>query len=342
MKEIILITDYKGIFGSKQKSKIYRGGMDVPRIISLFRSNGYDSKAISFAQLDHHEVSANRPLILYTSSEDKYGLYKSFIEDIVFGLEQQGATILPAFKFLRAHNNKVFMEYLRKTSDYFPIKTINSQFFGTCEELKANLSIISFPAVIKPASGAMSRGVFKALDGKGLLKAASKIAGSQDIFHDTKEILRKIKYGQNYIKESSKRNKFIVQNFIPGLSNDWKVLVYGNKCFVLFRKNRKNDFRASGSGNFIFTKDIPVGMLDFAYNIKEYFNVPHISLDIGFDGSNFHLIEFQFLYFGTTTLEKSTFYFYKLNDEWFIKDESSNLEKVYVESIIDYLTNRHI
>jgi len=48
------------------------------------------------------------------------------------------------------------------------------------------------------------------------------------------------------------RSKFIVQEFIPDLSNDWKVLVFWDKYYVLRRKNRPNDFRASGSGLFSF------------------------------------------------------------------------------------------
>jgi hypothetical protein len=107
----------------------------------------------------------------------------------------------------------------------------------------------------------------------------------------------------------------------------------------LYRGVRDNDFRASGSGKFEFRKELPEGMLDFAYSIKEYFNVPNISLDIGFDGEKFHLIEFQFLYFGTKTLEKSQFYFERIKDQWIVKDEKSCLEEVYVKSVINYINN---
>ena len=33
----------------------------------------------------------------------------------------------------------------------------------------------------------------------------------------------------------------------------------------------ENDFRASGSGKFNFVEDLPQGMLDYAYSIKEFF-----------------------------------------------------------------------
>ena len=77
--------------------------------------------------------------------------------------------------------------------------------------------------------------------------------------------------------------------------------------------------------------------MDFAFEIKNHFKVPNISLDIGFDGKKFHLIEFQFLYFGTTTIEKSPFWFEKDDDSWKLNEGESELEKVYVESIVEFI-----
>lgn len=341
MKEIILLTDYKGFFGSKQKSDIYRGGMDIPKLINLFQLQGYSVKALNFCHLNLQEVLQTQPIIIYTSAEDKNGIYKSFIEDIIYSLEEHNVMVLPRYSYLKAHNNKVFMELLRGMSDYGLIKTIHSHLFGSLEELELNLSLINYPVVIKSSSGAMSRGVAKAKNAKELIKIARKISTSQNLFHDIKELLRSIKYRKNYIRESFHRNKFIVQNFISGLNNDWKVLVYNNKCFVLYRSNRKNDFRASGSGKFEFRKDLPDGLLDFALSIRDYFTVPQISLDIGYDGKNFHLIEFQFLHFGTTTIEKSMFYFEKIGEKWNCINGKSDLEEVYVQSIVGFIKEHY-
>lgn len=338
MKDVILLTDYKNFFGSKQKSKIYRGGMDLSKITDLFRNYGYKTKILNFSELNFYNIDRNS-VILYTSSEDLNSLYKSYIEDIILDLELRNFFVIPKFEYLRAHNNKVAMELLRNRSNFPDIQTIKSFVFGTYEELISNLNKISYPVIIKKYSGAMSKGVAKADNEKELLKITKKFSKSFNFKHDFKEILRKIKYRNKYIKESSFRNKFVIQNYIEGLDEDWKVLVYGDRCYVLNRKNRKNDFRASGSGNFKFIEDLPDGLLDFAYNIKNFFNVPNISLDIGFDGNQFHLFEFQFLYFGTTTLEKSSFYFIKKENSWQIIHENSDLEEVYVYSIINFFEN---
>lgn len=339
INQIVILTDYKGFFGSKQKAKLYRGGLDLDKLVAHFSTYGYRVRISSFTGFEVQSIDKERALILYTSSEDDHGFYKSFIEDIVFHLDQQGCQLLPSYAFLKAHNNKVAMELLRERSEMESIKTIHSSVYGTLDELIAQADNFTFPVVIKPASGAMSRGVTKAENKAELVRNAKKISRSLNFFHDTKELLRGVKYHNRYKKESFYRSKFIVQNLVPGLANDWKVLVYGNKCFALYRGNRVNDFRASGSGNFVFRKELPAGMLDFAWSVKEHFKVPHISLDIGFDGRQFHLIEFQFLYFGTTTIEKSPFYFEKSDGKWLIKEGKTDLEEVYVKSIVDYLRN---
>lgn len=339
-KRIVILIDYKGFFGSKQFSKLYRGGMDVDKLITYFQNAGYDTEAIHINKIQNSYIGEDT-VVLFTSSEDKYGLYKSFIEDIIYHLEKQGVDLIPGFEYLKAHNNKVAMELLRERTKCDSIKTIKSYVFGTLEELRNHLDYFSsFPVVLKSYTGAMSRGVAFANNKQQLLKIAKSFSRSKDLGQDLKELLRKLKYKGLYIRESFYRNKFVVQNFIPELKNDWKVLVYGNKCFVLFRKNRKKDFRASGSGYFEFRKDLPQGMLNYALKIRKLFNVPNISLDVGFDGKLFHLIEFQFLYFGTTTIEKSNFYFEKVNGEWLYIEKKADLEKTYADSIITYLKDR--
>lgn len=340
MKKIIVLTDYKIHFGSKQKSPIYRGGMDLDFLVRLFNEKGFDVEILHFTDIDIEKMKQENPYVIYTSSEDYGGFYKSFIEDIILNLENSGVTCLPSYSYLRAHNNKVYMELLRKTVNFEELSSISSQVFGSFEELKSTSHEFIFPVVIKPASGAMSRGVGIAHNYDELLRKTQKISSTRNILIDLKDRLRKFKYGDKYVLESLNRNKFIVQNFIPNLNNDWKVLVYGNKLFVLYRGNRENDFRASGSGKFIFKKDIPDGILEYAHSIMKKFDVPNISLDVGFDGARFHTLEFQFLYFGTTTLEKSPFYFEKNNNSWDIVDKTLCLEEVYVESIVLYLSEK--
>lgn len=47
---------------------------------------------------------------------------------------------------------------------------------------------------------------------------------------------------------------FLSQDFIPNNDHDIRVIVIGDKAFAIKRMVRKNDFRASGSGNILYDK----------------------------------------------------------------------------------------
>ena len=340
MNKIYLLIDYLDRFGSKQNDFPYRSGMDKSKLKQYFSEYGFESVFVPFSEVDFKRNEMIGQFVLYTSQEDPGYFYKNFIEDIIYGLELSGAKVIPPYKYLKANNNKVFMEILRDQLSLPEIKNIKSIYFGTIEECLKKADCFEYPIVIKCATGAQGKNVALANSKKDLIKKIKKITRTRNYKEELKEIVRSLKYN-GYKKESEYRNKFIIQNFIQGLENDWKVLVYCNKCYILYRQNRKNDFRASGSGNFIFRKDIPDGILDFAYSVQKHFRVPHISLDIGFDGNNFYLIEFQFVYFGTITLEKAPFYFQLIDKKWIIKEEISDLEAVYVQCIVEYMKENY-
>jgi glutathione synthase/RimK-type ligase-like ATP-grasp enzyme len=191
--------------------------------------------------------------------------------------------------------------------------------------------------VMKPANGARSSGVRLVEGHVAQLHYARKLSSTFNIFEYLKNMINTI-IRKNYRKKSLHRRKFIVQEFIPGLDGDFKVLIYGKKYYVLTRKNRKNDFSASGSGIFSFPESLPTGLLDYAYEVFTTFNVPFISLDIAHNGKRFDLIEFQFLSFGNYTLERSKFYFARsANNIWTKIEEKPNLEREFSSSVAQYL-----
>jgi len=333
---IIILLDYKSRFESKYTAVPYRSGMNKEKLRDEFISKGYEVKFLEFSEVkfryDWKDV-----IVLYTSQEDFDYKYKSFIEDVILGLELAGAIVLPAYKLLRANNNKVFMEILRDVIPFEGIKGITSKVFGTIEELESSIDSIEFPVVLKTAGGAMSRGVSLASNRTELISQVKKISRSLQPKSELRDFIRSKRW-KGYIKESKFRNKFIIQNMIPNLANDYKVLIYGTKYFFLRRDVKKNDFRASGSGRFSFLKEYPEGMLEYAKSIRDLLEVPNISLDVCFDGKDFYIIEFQALYFGTTTIEKSLFHYVFSEGEFKIVDEKPVLEKVYVESIVHFLS----
>lgn len=337
MKEVIALTDYKGYFESKYNAIPYNSGMDKELLRKYFSASGIALTFMNFAEVSNHDFGFWKGrVVIYTSSEDTGYHYKSFIEDIVAYLELSGARVIPAHKYLRANNNKVFMELLRKSFENDKMNSMSAKVFGSLEEAEKAMPVLSYPLVYKQAAGAMSEGVGLAKTESELRDGIKKIARTKNLFQEWWEKGRGFKYS-DYIQQSKFRNKFILQSFVPGLSGDYKVLVFGSKYYVLKRDTKKDDFRASGSGIRNYVKEIPEGMLAYAGMCFETLDVPCASLDIAFDGKRFYLIEFQCLYFGSYTLTYSDFYWHrKENNVFTLTNGKSVLEEEYVRSMIEF------
>lgn len=340
-KRIHIISTYKDVFVSQADCVPYRSGMDKELLKKHFNEAGFEVNLLQFSYIDIRNMNFEDEYVLYTSTEDVGYYYKSYIEDIILGLQLQGAKLIPEFKYLRANNNKVFMEILRDAFDDTEIRTLKSFKIGVLEDIyKYENELRKWDKyVIKTAEGAMSTGVSLANNFDDLIKKAKKISRTFYLYQDLKDIARKY-YFKGYKLESRYRKKFIIQQFIPNLQNDWKVLVYWDKIFILKRYVRKNDFRSSGSGNFVVDQDFPIEILDYAFEIREKLDLPNISLDICYSDEKFYLIEFQAINFGTSTILLSPFYYKKNVNSWDCVTEKQSIVEVYAYSIVNYINTK--
>jgi len=150
-----------------------------------------------------------------------------------------------------------------------------------------------------------------------------------------------LKTGKKPLQISNHRNKFVLQRYIDGLQGDYRIVVYGEKFYVLYRGNRTDDFRASGSMKFNYDIKLPEGLLDYAKKVFESFHVPYIALDIGIKDKEFFLFEFQFLSFGQYTLEKSSFYYRFSDRKWQKEYEKPDLEREIAESVSKFIKSHY-
>lgn len=340
MGKIWLLTDYKGRFGSRHDDSPYRSGMNIQALISAFWELGLETEIMPFSLVNPADGSWSNRLVVYTSAEDPGLAYKQYIEDVVLALSNAGAIVIPRFEYLRANNDKVFMELLRGLLPGDLRGNLTASHFGTLEEVMARAGAVEFPVVIKAFSGAMGRNVHLAHNQKELeIIIKHKIVAPSSMKLRIKEYLRQVMH-KGYQRDSFYRGRFIIQKFIPGLKNDWKVYYYGEKAFVFYRPVfAKREFRASGGGydNYKYGTEagVPEGMLDFGWEIFRALHVPNISIDIAWDGTRFYMLEFQCLYFGTAGIlhKYSKECFLKDGREWMVIPNDGKIEETYAESV---------
>ncbi|MEL7270208.1 MAG: hypothetical protein AAGL34_11590 [Bacteroidota bacterium] len=338
MKTLLALLDYKSKFGSKHFDTPYRSGMDKDKLSKYFLELGIQIEYRFLNEIDFKHDSFKGRDIIYTSSEDTGYQYKSYIEDLIYALELSGANVIPSYRHLRMNNNKVFMEMTR---DYLGLThNINSLVFGSLKDLEMKLHEIRYPVVFKAAGGASGTGVALVENKQELIKKVKEIS-KRNLKSDLRDYVRSLRH-KGYIRESLYRQKFILQELIPNLVNDWKVYFFGEKLYIFKRPILDGrGIKASGGGydNYFYglEAEAPDGLFDFTLDIFKKMDVPHISIDIAYDGVAFYLIEFQSLYFGTAGIPYSKGYFTKTSGQWMFVEEKLEIEKAYADSIASYL-----
>jgi len=74
------------------------------------------------------------------------------------------------------------------------------------------------------------------------------------------------------------------QKFLPENKYDTRITVIGNRAYALQRSNRKNDFRASGSGLLNYNKnDIDTEMLKTAFEVSKKLKFQSMAYDFLYD-----------------------------------------------------------
>lgn len=288
-------------------------------------------------------------LFFYSVSYNKN--YDQFIKDLIYdiALVRKDVKFLPDINQLFSFENKGYQELYKKR---LSLKNLAGKYYGDIDDLINDNNKFNYPFVLKINEGALSSGVSLIKDESHLKVFRNKV--KKKTFRETASFLLnkrnsfkkdiELKPNQkllasNFDQFFQKRKPVITQTFISGLSHDFKVLVFGNKFFVLQRDVRDNDFRASGSGKFRWVEP-PQEVLNYSLDVVRKMKVSFISLDVGIDeNKNCFLFEYQGVGFGPLTLTNSDSYFIYTNNVWKRIVNSSDLEESYAYAINYYANN---
>jgi len=319
---VYLLTLPDGSFGSAGQSW---KTLDLQKIESKL---DFKVTVKSILDLSVINFEAN-DIVIYTSSPDE--AIRDYLKSSLYYIQDK-AKIVPSFELLMAHEDKGFQEVLKQQKN---IGNLKGRYIFDIDDQSLPL-----PKVLKTCQGAGSSGVFLAKKNKDI-KDIKKNFFNKDLKRKLINVQRKLKLSRSEYKIYSYSKKvftpFVEQQFIPNLKHDFKVLVFGDRYFVLKRSIRKNDFRASGSGKFEFVEP-PQEVLEYAREIAKVLDNPYLSLDIAQSDAGCHLIEFQGTNFGPYTLLNASYRYVFENDEWIEEKNCKDLEANYAYAL-NYFIN---
>jgi glutathione synthase/RimK-type ligase-like ATP-grasp enzyme len=344
-KQIVLITGNKNFFGQTRKAWVSINTDILKQELIHF---GFNIQQYSHYEIFNSNLDIRDSYIFYSFSQKEN--LRNYLLDIIYYLDNGSNIIIPSYDLLKCHENKGYQElFTRKVG----LATLDAYYFSSLDDLD-NYKL-QFPTVLKTTSGSNAKGVFLIQNKDELAKQVSSLSPLKattkfDLFR--RKYLRKKKHYKEYPEYSNRKDleqytkyikpevNFILQQFIPNLSYDYRILILHDKYFVVKRNAKKGDFKASGTKRFEFMNTIDKKLLNYANSIRKKINTPFLSLDIIPNGEGYSLIEFQALHFGIAAFQQNETYFALEKDNWVLykKEKTFELEMAtaitrFIESI---------
>ena len=344
-KKIVILTGNKNFFGQTRKPWV---SMNVDKMEKIFRDHGYEVERYSFHQIVNRQERIKDSIIFYTFSQKMNR--RSYVIDLIHCLDDGSNMLIPSREMLQCHENKGYQELYKKKINFTSLKAL---YFSSVEELSDYE--IHFPIVLKTVDTSNGKGVFLVHNHNQLMKYIQHLE-KQGIFTKIDLVRRKYFRRKKFYKEYPdynnridyfeyrdyilKEKNFILQEFVPGLKSDYRVLVLYDKYYVMKRFTREGDFRASGTKIQDYDVEFNLDLMNYAKDVYDQFDTPFLSMDIGVHQKKFSLFEFQALHFGLNVFIKTKGYYTLDNGDWRFIEAKSSIEKEMAEALIKYIQSR--
>lgn len=224
-----------------------------------------------------------------------------FAKQLLFSLEKSGKNIYPDFDTTWHFDDKVGQKYLLEAIN---APVIPTYVFYDKESAKKWAMETAYPKVFKLRGGSGSRNV-ALVKSKGealnkINKAFGKGFSQFNRWENLRERYRRFKSGKDsYIgllkgvarlfiptefsaMHSREKGYIYFQDFMPNNDYDIRLIVIQNKAYGMKRMNRKGDFRASGSSQFVYDS-IPNNVLEIGFNVAKQLGLQSIAFDFVFN-----------------------------------------------------------
>jgi glutathione synthase/RimK-type ligase-like ATP-grasp enzyme len=258
-----------------------------------------------------------------------------FARQLAHSLEHIGKKVFPNMNTCWHFDDRVGQKYLLESLDAPLVKSY--VFYDKNEALKwANTS--SYPKVFKLRGGAGSVNVKLVRNKKQCQKLINTAFGKGFRVTDKKNGIKdrfiKLRRDKNpdafihvlkgfgrlvfpkYDERMRGRDKGYIyfQDYITNNNYDIRVIIIGERAFAIKRIVRKNDFRASGSGNIIYKKkEIPITCIKSAFKWAVKLDTQNVAFDFVFDNEKIMLVEISYAFSQESYLSCPGFWDKQLN-----------------------------
>jgi glutathione synthase/RimK-type ligase-like ATP-grasp enzyme len=239
--------------------------------------------------------------LMWHFTQDKYQ-DMLFARQLILSIETAGKKVFPNSNTCWHFDDKVGQKYLLEA---VKAPLVTTWVFYTQKEALIWANNTTFPKVFKLRCGAGSSNVelvkssqhAKKIIRKGFGKGFSQFnryvnlkerfrkfgEGKDDITGLVKGLLRLFIPTELALLRSPEKGYVYFQEFIPDNDHDLRVVVIGDKAFAIKRMTRKDDFRASGSGNIIYSREsIDLNLLKIAFDTTHKLNAQCLAFDFIF------------------------------------------------------------
>lgn len=254
-----------------------------------------------------------------------------FAKQLIFSMQVCGLHTFPDFNTIWHFDDKIGQKYLLESLN---LPLVPSHVFYSKQEAMEWISTAMFPLVFKLRNGSSSDNVYLLKNRKIAVKYINKAFGKGfkqyealrslreryrkyrkglSGFSDVLKGLIRIAFPTKYSSTKGKEKGYVYfQDFIPGNDHDIRIIVIGNRALGVKRMVRKNDFRASGSGDLHYHPSLfPMEAVRLAFDIVDKLEAQCLAMDfIMFDGKP-KIIEISYGFPWKNFIEKCTGYWDK-------------------------------
>lgn len=313
-KEKIAIHHVPGSFSDRWIAYCEEKGIDY-KIVNAYDSNIVEQVSDCTAFMWHHHHANYKDVL--------------FAKQLLYSLQIAGKKVFPDFNTTWSFDDKVGQKYLLEA---IGAPMVPSYVFYDKGNAVRWLEGASFPKVFKLRGGAGAYNVrlvhskqegnalvrkafgrgFPAFDGRVQLREAyRKYRDRKGSFIDVLKGGARLFLPTLYTRMHGREKGYVYfQDFIPGNDFDVRLIVIKDKAYGMRRMCRKNDFRASGSCDFVYAM-IDEKTLRVAFDVAEKLSLQSVAFDFIYDSVGNPLIVEMSYGYGTKGSSKCHGYWTK-------------------------------